>query len=231
MSNLFTFNVNINTNTPAIHNLNNVVQEVKEDKTMTSREIAEMVDSRHDVVKKSIKRLTDRKVIGEPPLVEYPDSLGRPAQEYVFRGEQGKRDSIVVIAQLSPEFTGNLVDRWMELERQLVSPEHLLKNDKFVKAYINAQTDQLEQASSIIEEHLHNLTVDEWRSLHHKYMSRRERQQLGVKASKMCRDEKIPIGKQTRSIKTKDGESYEGVVNIYPKQILDEAAYQLGIAA
>lgn len=31
-------------------------------------------------------------------------------------GEQGKRDSIVVVAQLCPEFTARLVDRWQELE-------------------------------------------------------------------------------------------------------------------
>ncbi|EEG9142755.1 phage antirepressor KilAC domain-containing protein, partial [Escherichia coli] len=33
-----------------------------------------------------------------------------------FEGEQGKRDSIIVVAQLSPEFTARLVDRWRELE-------------------------------------------------------------------------------------------------------------------
>ena len=35
---------------------------------------------------------------------------------YIFSGEQGKRDSIVVVAQLCPEFTARLVDRWQELE-------------------------------------------------------------------------------------------------------------------
>jgi hypothetical protein len=37
-------------------------------------------------------------------------------KHYRFTGEQGKRDSIVVVAQLSPEFTARLVDRWQELE-------------------------------------------------------------------------------------------------------------------
>ncbi|MCF5965083.1 phage antirepressor KilAC domain-containing protein, partial [Xanthomonas perforans] len=41
---------------------------------------------------------------------------------YVFAGEQGKRDSIVVVAQLSPEFTARLVDRWQELERRIAAP-------------------------------------------------------------------------------------------------------------
>ena len=92
---------------------------------MTSREIAELVGSRHDKVKQSIERLATEKenkpaVICLPPLGEYLDSLGRPASEYIFSGEQGKRDSIVVVAQLSPEFTARLVDRWQELESQQV---------------------------------------------------------------------------------------------------------------
>ena len=41
--------------------------------TMSSREIAELVDSRHDKVKQSIGRLSDRGVIGVPPVGEYLD--------------------------------------------------------------------------------------------------------------------------------------------------------------
>lgn len=88
---------------------------------MTSREIAELVGSRHDKVKQSIERMAERGVIGLPPLGDYLDTLGRKAKEYVFSGEEGKRDSIVVVAQLSPEFTARLVDRWAELETQRVA--------------------------------------------------------------------------------------------------------------
>lgn len=81
-------------------------------KTMTSREIAELVESRHDSVKRTIERLVERKVIGSPPMVEYLDGLRRTATEYRIC----KRDSFVIVAQLSPEFTAALVDRWAELE-------------------------------------------------------------------------------------------------------------------
>lgn len=90
--------------------------------SMTSREIAELVDSRHDDVKRSIERLAIRGVIVQPPMADEPgtDSMGRnrTASVYVFSGEKGKRDSIIVVAQLSPEFTARLVDRWQELENQ-----------------------------------------------------------------------------------------------------------------
>ncbi|MCF5551912.1 phage antirepressor protein [Pseudomonas syringae] len=88
-------------------------------RTMSSREIADLVGSRHDKVKQSIERLaarndsTGKPVIALPPMGEYLDSLGRRASEYLVC----KRDSFVVVAQLSPEFTAALVDRWQELEQ------------------------------------------------------------------------------------------------------------------
>ncbi|NYT38891.1 phage regulatory protein/antirepressor Ant [Allopusillimonas soli] len=88
---------------------------------MTSIEIAGLVESRHDSVKRTIERLANQGVIVQPPLVDEPgtDSMGRSraTQVYVFTGEHGKRDSIIVVAQLSPQFTARLVDRWQELER------------------------------------------------------------------------------------------------------------------
>ena len=82
--------------------------------TMSSREIAELVDSRHDKVKQSIERLADRGVMQLPPLGEVKNHLGQTVAEYRI----SKRDSYVIVAQLSPEFTARLVDRWQELEQQ-----------------------------------------------------------------------------------------------------------------
>ncbi|MDP1165211.1 phage regulatory protein/antirepressor Ant, partial [Klebsiella pneumoniae] len=54
--------------------------------------------------------------------IEEKPTAGRPSTFYVFSGEQGKRDSIIVVAQLCPEFTARLVDRWQELEAQIAKP-------------------------------------------------------------------------------------------------------------
>lgn len=80
--------------------------------TMTSREIAELVESRHDSVKRCIERLSENGVIQRPPLVEVKNHQGQAVTEYQI----GKRDSYVIVAQLSPQFTARLVDRWQELE-------------------------------------------------------------------------------------------------------------------
>lgn len=99
---------------------------ILEKPSMTSIEIAELVGSRPDNVKISIERLAKSGVIQLPALqvFEKINNLGlrRSVEAYFFEGEQGKRDSIIVVAQLSPEFTARLVDRWRELEEQARQP-------------------------------------------------------------------------------------------------------------
>ncbi|HEC2064219.1 TPA: phage antirepressor KilAC domain-containing protein [Klebsiella oxytoca] len=89
--------------------------------TMNSIDIAALVGKRHDNVKRTIETLIERGVITSPQIEEKP-TAGRPTTVYVFEGEKGKRDSIIVVAQLSPEFTARLVDRWQELEAQISKP-------------------------------------------------------------------------------------------------------------
>lgn len=78
--------------------------------TMSSKEIAAVVESRHDSVKRAMMTLQDKGLITFTRTVEKGD--GRPAAVL----HVNKRDSYVVVAQLSPEFTAVLVDRWQELE-------------------------------------------------------------------------------------------------------------------
>ena len=78
--------------------------------TMSSKEIAAVVESRHDSVKRTMMTLQDKGLITFTHTVEKGE--GRPAAVL----HVNKRDSYVVVAQLSPEFTAVLVDRWQELE-------------------------------------------------------------------------------------------------------------------
>jgi len=98
---------------------------------MLSSDIALITSIRLDSVKRTIERLAERRVITLPPTVEKP-TTGRTSTEYVFSGEQGKLDSITVVAQLCPEFTAAIVKRWYELEQQtpafdINNPQHLLQ--------------------------------------------------------------------------------------------------------
>jgi phage regulator Rha-like protein len=86
---------------------------------MDHLEIANLVHKRPDNVKRTIESLIDANIISHPQIEDGIKSAnGVIPKVYVFLGEQGKRDSIVVVAQLCPEFTARLVDRWQELECQ-----------------------------------------------------------------------------------------------------------------
>ena len=93
-------------------------------KTMSSKQIADVVNSRHDHVKRSIERLAEKGVIQLPPLEEVKNHLGQMVQEY----QVNERDSYVVVAQLCPEFTAKLVDYWQATKNQQVAqPKELTK--------------------------------------------------------------------------------------------------------
>ncbi|WP_367257154.1 Rha family transcriptional regulator [Pseudomonas sp. stari2] len=94
---------------------------------MSSREIADLVESRHDSVKRTIERLQEKGVVSFSPSVEtsHEGSGARPVEVYLVN----KRDSFVIVAQLSPEFTAALVDRWQELEGQIAQPRELSRMD------------------------------------------------------------------------------------------------------
>lgn len=99
-------------------------------KTMSSREIAELTSKRHDNVLQLIRKL------------EADQILTPEFQEIAFNGRSlpvanlNKRDSMVLVARLSPEFTAAVVDRWQELEdKQIETPEQLM-----ARALISAQS-------------------------------------------------------------------------------------------
>lgn len=90
---------------------------------MSSREIADLVQSKHSDVKRSAERLAAGGVL-TAPLAQFDfEHNGNVYQEYRFN----KRDSLVVVARLSPEFTAAVVDRWQELEngQQVSVPKSL----------------------------------------------------------------------------------------------------------
>ena len=90
--------------------------------TMSSLEMAELTGKRHDSVKRTIGTLADKGVIEFPQIVEIRTATNTGSEYRV-----NKRDSFVVVAQLCPEFTARLVDRWQELEAQQSAPRELTR--------------------------------------------------------------------------------------------------------
>ncbi|MFE1814161.1 Rha family transcriptional regulator [Metapseudomonas otitidis] len=121
--------------------------------TMSSREIADLVESRHDNVKRTMERLSEKAVIRFTPSVEtsHEGSGARPVEVYLVN----KRDSFVVVARLCPEFTARIVDRWQELEAQASRPmtaaEQLLASVQLTVDLERRQRQTEQQVAALVE--------------------------------------------------------------------------------
>lgn len=117
--------------------------------TMSTREIAELLDIRHDSVKRTVERLAQKQVVRFTPLVEtsHAGAGARPVEVYLV----DERDSYVVVAQLSPEFTARLVDFWQGHKNQ--QPVKIPTTaEAFAHAFqmiANAERTQMEQARAL----------------------------------------------------------------------------------
>jgi anti-repressor protein len=115
--------------------------------TMTSSEIAELLQCRHDNVKRTVDNLVARGTIVRPQTEDgrNTDALGRARSSVVYLLD--KRSSYVVVAQLSPEFTGALVDRWQHLEdlhaKPAADPMALLQDPAIVRGLLLTYADKV----------------------------------------------------------------------------------------
>ncbi|ARA80233.1 Rha family transcriptional regulator [Pseudomonas amygdali] len=90
-------------------------------RTMSSQEIAKLTKKRHDNVKRLIEDLAAGGFVHPQSEDEWStDKIGRPRATRIYNVSE--RDSYVIVAQLSPEFTGKLVDRWQYLEKKAQAP-------------------------------------------------------------------------------------------------------------
>lgn len=116
--------------------------------SMNSLEISELVETEHRNVKVSIERLMQKGIIQHSSMTNLKkiNNLGHKIKigVYEFKGEQGKRDSIIVVAQLCPEFTARLVDRWQELEHQVAGNMIAMPNFSDPVEAARAWADQVE---------------------------------------------------------------------------------------
>lgn len=81
--------------------------------TMTSREIADLVEARHNDVIATIERLFTKGLLRSSRESRREQTGGRPIEVY----DLTERDTHLVIAGYSDEHRARVIDRWQELER------------------------------------------------------------------------------------------------------------------
>lgn len=90
------------------------------DLTMSSREIAKLLCKNHSNIKISAERLAEKGTIALQG--SHFNHNGNNYNEWLLN----KRDSLILVAQNSPEFTAAIVDRWQELESAAQKPAVIL---------------------------------------------------------------------------------------------------------
>jgi len=127
------------------------------EQTMSSREIADICEARHNDVMATIERLINEGVLrlgrnttARPHL---PDGGGRPTMVY----DLGRRDCLVVVSGYNAVLRARIIDRWMELEAAAPAPAlpqsfaDALRLAADQQDIITAQAAQLQAAAPAVE--------------------------------------------------------------------------------
>jgi len=91
------------------------------EQTMSSREIADICEARHNDVIVTIERLINEGVLrlGRNTARQHlPDGGGRPTMVYDLE----KRDCLIVVSGYSAALRAKIIDRWIELEARAAAP-------------------------------------------------------------------------------------------------------------
>ncbi len=128
-----------------MNNLMIMQSNTNEELTMTHLQFAEITGKRNDNVKRVMESLEKQGIISITQIEE-PQSRGGKVTTIFHVNE---RDSYIVMAQLSPEFTAQLVDEWkaMKENKTIALPDF---NDPAIAA--RAWADQFEQRVLALKE-------------------------------------------------------------------------------
>ena len=180
-----------------------------------------MVEKRHDSVKRTVERLVKQQLISEPPLVDGIQAANGVVEKvYVFDADH-KRDTYVLVAQLSPEFTARIVDRWMELEQPKTTGDilvqHALQFREQERRIMSLEVAQLETKQQIAElvGGEDYTTVKGFARTNKLPGDRKFLAKVGQSASSICKSRGIEKGKVKDEV--------WGEVNSYPREVVEEA--------
>lgn len=113
--------------------------------TMSSREVADLVEARHNDVVATIVRLFGKGLLRSSRKTRQEATGGRPIEVY----DLIERDCYLVVAGYSDEMRARLVDRWQELEAQLAAPVLPNFSDPVAAARAWADAKEAEQKALI----------------------------------------------------------------------------------
>jgi phage regulator Rha-like protein len=105
--------------------LSNIPTSSAQTRTMSTREIAELVEARHNDVIATVDRLFDKGLLRSSRETRRESTGGRPVDVY----DLIERDTHLVISGYSDEHRARVIDRWQELEAGARKPIELSRMD------------------------------------------------------------------------------------------------------
>jgi len=147
-------------NTPAIVATRFAGSESVSRKTMSSREIADLVEARHNDVITTIERLFSKGLLRSDRITRREATGGRPIDVY----DLVERDTHLVVAGYSDEHRARVIDRWQELEVQVAQPQQLttieilqiaMESEKarlLLTAQVEAQAEKIHSMENLFKE-------------------------------------------------------------------------------
>jgi phage regulator Rha-like protein len=94
-------------------------------KTMTLKEITDLLDVRHNDAMNTVERMAENEEFGLVTKISYPIISGKGREQLIETYQLTKRQSIAIAARLNTALLMRIVDRWQELEEQ----QHTLAQD------------------------------------------------------------------------------------------------------
>lgn len=124
----------------------NTIISASKAQTMTSKQIAVVVEKRHDNVKRTIENLANQGVISYPQIEDGQKAANGVVEKLYLVSE---RDSYIIVAQLCPEYTAKLVDYWMATKSQTPTIPQTLPEALRLAADLAEQKAKVEQQLAI----------------------------------------------------------------------------------
>jgi hypothetical protein len=160
---------------------------------------------------------------------------GRPTTAFFLNRQQALLICILSRTERAREVRAEVIRRFDAYEQLVaaVQPAPQLPATYLdaLKALVASEEvkEQLAIENKTMSEELNNVTVDEYRALTHRYWSQSTKIRVAHRASSMARSRGITLDKQSRTIRVPGGELKEVSLNVYPRDLLDEACEDLRI--
>ncbi|MQW33547.1 BRO-N domain-containing protein [Sinorhizobium meliloti] len=106
--------------------------------------------------------------------------------------------------------------------------ELVFKAMEVMKRKIDRLSSENARMEAVINEHLTHMTVGEYREHHHRYWPQSVTSRLSRRAKAICETERVEVTKQQRKLDL-GHRVMDTAVNVYPIEILDRAAAELGV--